>query len=102
MLGIGNHNLEEAMQMRIHRAPIDPGTLHRYMGAAFLEQPVPKRDQIPTHGSKAPDFFACLSFFSNRETGNNEVLMIIDATTAWIHDIHLSDLLFHVPEKIRR
>lgn len=52
MPGIDQHHLAHALEQIEHRLPIDPGRLHRRMGAAVRHQPVPQRQQLGGRGAE--------------------------------------------------
>ena len=89
VMGVGDDQLEMALQDRMDRLPVNPGALHADMRHAVALQPIPHRLQILRHRRKRPDLLMRLAAgLPDQHAGDHRRLMDVETGTAFDDRIH--------------
>jgi len=101
VVGVADDQLEVSLEFRVHRFPVDPGTLHRHQGAAGRLQPVSHLPQLQARGAVGAGLLAGpRASPAVVQAGNHRRLMPVQAGTTLNNCFHL--LLLDGGNRLRR
>ena len=86
--GIGEHQLERAVEHGPHGLPEDAGRLHGDVGAAVGREPIAQRKQIRCAGAERADFVGNRLAGAEAHTSDDALLMHVQPGTLRVNDVH--------------
>ncbi len=91
VLGVDHQQFKVSFQEVKNGLPIHPGRFHGDMGTASSGEPVLQEQQVLRDGAKGADLLVALPIGrQDDETSNDQLLVDVESTTAFIDDLHRS------------